>query len=121
MGFYGVQEKDRGQLREDQGNRRDRTSEINQGCVEVNWTSGSPLQVCLQISQKLPPIFQNYEVNHIERQLRQIEKFEWKLECQKPFNELNSYLSSPPLLTKVVDGEILYLYFDISDKANSSV
>ncbi|GKV51647.1 hypothetical protein SLEP1_g58282 [Rubroshorea leprosula] len=48
-------------------------------------------------------------------------KFEWSQECQAAFEELKSYLSSPPLLTKAVDREILYLYLGISDEAISSV
>ncbi|GKV48819.1 hypothetical protein SLEP1_g55610 [Rubroshorea leprosula] len=48
-------------------------------------------------------------------------KFEWNSECQAAFDELKSYLSSPPLLTKANDGEILYLYLGISDEAISSV
>ncbi|GKV30490.1 hypothetical protein SLEP1_g39295 [Rubroshorea leprosula] len=48
-------------------------------------------------------------------------KFEWTQECQAAFDELKSYLSSPPLLTKAKDGEILYLYLGISDEAISSV
>ncbi|GKU89570.1 hypothetical protein SLEP1_g3694 [Rubroshorea leprosula] len=48
-------------------------------------------------------------------------KFEWNLECQAAFDELKSYLSSFPLLTKAIDGEILYLYLDIFDEAISSV
>ncbi|GKV00924.1 hypothetical protein SLEP1_g13532 [Rubroshorea leprosula] len=48
-------------------------------------------------------------------------KFEWNPECQDAFDELKSYLSSPPLLTKAKDGEILYLYLGISDEAISSV
>ncbi|GKV44656.1 hypothetical protein SLEP1_g51818 [Rubroshorea leprosula] len=48
-------------------------------------------------------------------------KFEWNLECQAAFDGLKSYLSSPPLLTKAIDGEILYLYLGISDEAISSV
>ncbi|GKU90859.1 hypothetical protein SLEP1_g4803 [Rubroshorea leprosula] len=48
-------------------------------------------------------------------------KFEWSQECQAAFDELKSYLSSPPLLTKAVDGEILYLYLGISEEAISSV
>ncbi|GKV47753.1 hypothetical protein SLEP1_g54620 [Rubroshorea leprosula] len=48
-------------------------------------------------------------------------KFEWTQECQATFDELKSYLSSPPLLTKAKDGEILYLYLGISDEAISSV
>ncbi|GKV12017.1 hypothetical protein SLEP1_g23223 [Rubroshorea leprosula] len=48
-------------------------------------------------------------------------KFEWNSECQAAFDELKSYLSSPPLLTKANDGEILYLYLGISDESISSV
>ncbi|GKV40302.1 hypothetical protein SLEP1_g47964 [Rubroshorea leprosula] len=48
-------------------------------------------------------------------------KFEWTQECQATFDELKSYLSSPPLLTKAKDGEILYLYLGISDEAISLV
>ncbi|GKV40196.1 hypothetical protein SLEP1_g47864 [Rubroshorea leprosula] len=48
-------------------------------------------------------------------------KFEWSQECQAAFEELKSYLSSPPLLTKAVDGELLYLYLGVSDEAISSV
>ncbi|GKV52230.1 hypothetical protein SLEP1_g58821 [Rubroshorea leprosula] len=48
-------------------------------------------------------------------------KFVWNSECQAAFDELKSYLSSPPLLTKADDGEILYLYLGISDEAISSV
>ncbi|GKV32500.1 hypothetical protein SLEP1_g41100 [Rubroshorea leprosula] len=48
-------------------------------------------------------------------------KFEWNQECQAAFEELKSYLSSPPLLTKAIDGEILYLYLGILDEAISSV
>ncbi|GKV06276.1 hypothetical protein SLEP1_g18175 [Rubroshorea leprosula] len=48
-------------------------------------------------------------------------KFEWNQECQTAFDELKSYLSSPPLLTKAIDGEILYLYLGISNEAISSV
>ncbi|GKV40349.1 hypothetical protein SLEP1_g48006 [Rubroshorea leprosula] len=48
-------------------------------------------------------------------------KFKWNQECQATFDELKSYLSSPPLLTKAMDGEILYLYLDISNEAISSV
>ncbi|GKV17643.1 hypothetical protein SLEP1_g28117 [Rubroshorea leprosula] len=50
-----------------------------------------------------------------------LKKFEWTSECQTAFNDLKSYLGSPPLLTKAVEGEILYLYLGISDAAVSSV
>ncbi|GKV43074.1 hypothetical protein SLEP1_g50414 [Rubroshorea leprosula] len=48
-------------------------------------------------------------------------KFEWSQECQTAFDELKSYLSSPPLLIKAINGEILYLYLGISDEAISLV
>ncbi|GKV43029.1 hypothetical protein SLEP1_g50370 [Rubroshorea leprosula] len=48
-------------------------------------------------------------------------KFEWNSKCQAAFDELKSYLSSPLLLTKPNDGEILYLYLGISDEAISSM
>ncbi|GKV50679.1 hypothetical protein SLEP1_g57376 [Rubroshorea leprosula] len=55
-------------------------------------------------------------------------KFEWSQECQAAFEELKSYLSSPPLLTKAVDGELLYfvlhgaeLRYPIDEKAALAV
>ncbi|GKU94659.1 hypothetical protein SLEP1_g8119 [Rubroshorea leprosula] len=48
-------------------------------------------------------------------------KFNWTTECQVAFDELKAYLSSPPLLTKAHEGEILHLYLGISDTAVSSV
>ncbi|GKV42235.1 hypothetical protein SLEP1_g49664 [Rubroshorea leprosula] len=48
-------------------------------------------------------------------------KLEWNSEYQVAFDELKSYLSSPPLLSKANDKEILYLYLGISDEAISSV
>ena len=40
--------------------------------------------------------------------------FEWTDECQKAFEELKKYLSSPPLLSLSKPGEELYLYLAIS-------
>ncbi|GKV29470.1 hypothetical protein SLEP1_g38397 [Rubroshorea leprosula] len=48
-------------------------------------------------------------------------KFEWNSECQAAFDEQKSYLTSPPLLRKAIDGEILYLYLGILDEAINSV
>ena len=39
--------------------------------------------------------------------------FEWTDECQKAFEELKKYLSSPPLLSPSKPGEELYLYLVI--------
>ncbi|KAK3013371.1 hypothetical protein RJ639_009536 [Escallonia herrerae] len=53
--------------------------------------------------------------------IRKAKDFEWTEECQKSFEELKLYLSSPPLLTKPVTGEDLFLYLSISEVAVSTV
>ena len=40
--------------------------------------------------------------------------FEWTDECQKAFEDLKKYLSSPPLLSPSMPGEELYLYIAVS-------
>ena len=46
--------------------------------------------------------------------------FEWTNECQMAFNNLKTYLSSPPLLSPSVQGEELYLYLAVSHAAVSA-
>ena len=46
--------------------------------------------------------------------------FEWTDECQKAFEDLKRYLSSPPLLSPSVPGEELYLYIAVSQAAVSA-
>ncbi|KAK2997424.1 hypothetical protein RJ639_025059 [Escallonia herrerae] len=53
--------------------------------------------------------------------IRKAKDFEWTEEYQKSFEELKRYLSSPPLLTKQVTGEDLFLYLSISEVAVSTV
>ncbi|KAK3017875.1 hypothetical protein RJ639_004171 [Escallonia herrerae] len=53
--------------------------------------------------------------------IKKAKDFEWTEECQKSFEELKRYLSSPPLLTKPVTGEDLFLYLSISEVAVSTV
>ncbi|KAK3026574.1 hypothetical protein RJ639_041160 [Escallonia herrerae] len=53
--------------------------------------------------------------------IRKAKDFEWTEECQKSFEELKRYLSSPSLLTKPVTGEDLFLYLSISEVAVSTV
>ena len=40
--------------------------------------------------------------------------FEWTDECQKAFEDLKKYISSPPLLSPSMPGEELYLYIAVS-------
>ena len=46
--------------------------------------------------------------------------FEWTDECQKAFEDLKKYLSSPPLLSSSMLGEELYLYIAVSQAAVSA-
>ena len=46
--------------------------------------------------------------------------FEWTDECQKAFEDLKKYLSSPPLLSPSKPGEELYLYLAVSQAAVSA-
>ncbi|KAK3032340.1 hypothetical protein RJ639_035391 [Escallonia herrerae] len=53
--------------------------------------------------------------------IRKAKDFEWTEECQKSFEELKRYLLSPPLLTKPITGEDLFIYLSISEVAVSTV
>ena len=45
---------------------------------------------------------------------------EWTDECQTAFNDLKTYLSSPPLLSPSIHGEELYLYLVVSSAVVST-
>ena len=47
--------------------------------------------------------------------------FEWTDKCQKAFEDLKKYLSSPPLLSPSRPGEELYLYIAVSQAAVSAI
>ena len=47
--------------------------------------------------------------------------FEWTTECQQAFEDLKTYLSSPPLLSTSQPGEELFLYLAVSSAAVSAV
>ncbi|XP_059446338.1 uncharacterized protein LOC132177877 [Corylus avellana] len=46
--------------------------------------------------------------------------FEWSEECEQAFEQLKRYLVSPPLLSRAVPGETLYLYLAVSPTAVSA-
>jgi ribonuclease HI len=46
--------------------------------------------------------------------------FEWSSECEEAFSQLKMYLTSPPLLSRTVPGEVLYLYLAVSPTAISA-
>ncbi|KAK3013837.1 hypothetical protein RJ639_009483 [Escallonia herrerae] len=53
--------------------------------------------------------------------LKNMKIFEWTAECQTSFDELKEYLASPPLLSKPVMGEDLFLYLAVAESAVSAV
>ncbi|XP_074297564.1 uncharacterized protein LOC141628303 [Silene latifolia] len=53
--------------------------------------------------------------------LRKCKRFEWMEGHEKAFDELKSYLSTPPLLYKPEPGEPLYLYLSVTEVAVSVV
>ena len=48
-------------------------------------------------------------------------RFEWTDKCESAFQELKQYLGSPPLLSKPVADEMLYVYLAVSSSAVSAV
>lgn len=55
------------------------------------------------------------------KDLKGKKNFEWTLECEEVFQRLKVYLGSPPILSKPLTGETLFLYLSFSDYAISSV
>ncbi|KAK2999291.1 hypothetical protein RJ639_023820 [Escallonia herrerae] len=53
--------------------------------------------------------------------IRKVKNFVWTDDCQKSFEELQTYLSSPPLLSKPLPGENLFLYLSVTKVALSTV
>ena len=53
--------------------------------------------------------------------LRSPSKFKWTDDCQKAFEDLKTFLTSPPVLATPVHGEALYLYLAVSANSVSSV
>jgi hypothetical protein len=46
--------------------------------------------------------------------------FEWTDECDEVFSNLKTYLTSPPLLSRTIPGEVLYLYLVVTPTAISA-
>ena len=46
-------------------------------------------------------------------------RFAWNNKCEQAFKALKEYLGKPPLLSKPIDGEQLFLYLSVSKYAVS--
>ena len=51
--------------------------------------------------------------------LKGSKKFEWTKKCEQAFQALKEHLGCPPLLSKPIEGETLYLYLVVSKNAVS--
>ena len=47
--------------------------------------------------------------------------FQWTEECKSALHELKEYLTTPPLLSKPLLGEVLLLYLAVSEHAVSAI
>ena len=64
------------------------------------------------LARKCLPLFQA---------LKSSKKFEWNNECQIAFEEIQKFLTSPPLLSRPILDEPLYLYLSIGYESIASV
>ena len=53
--------------------------------------------------------------------IRRGKKIEWTPKCDEAFQNLKQYLQQAPLLSTPRDGDRLFLYLMVSDRATSSV
>jgi hypothetical protein len=49
-------------------------------------------------------------VSPLLQDLKTAKKIEWDEECNMKFLKLNKYLSNPPIMSRSVVGEVLFLY-----------
>ncbi|KAM1623487.1 hypothetical protein ACFX1T_021600 [Malus domestica] len=52
--------------------------------------------------------------------IKRAQRDKWDEECEKAFQDLKKYLTSPPLLSKLEADEDLYIYLAISEVTVSS-
>ena len=85
-----------------------RATEDGERSAELKWENCSPNRFVSKATDKCLPFF------HTLRK-----SFKWMDECQKAFEDLKKYFSSPPLLNPSKPGEELYLYIAVSQAAVS--
>ncbi|CAL2271133.1 unnamed protein product [Prunus armeniaca] len=52
--------------------------------------------------------------------LKKVQRDKWEEKCEVAFQNMKTYLTSPPLLSKPVPDEDLFLYLTVSNSAVSS-
>ncbi|KAK3015834.1 hypothetical protein RJ639_006011 [Escallonia herrerae] len=86
------------------GKRRQTSSSISFGCALRRFMARS--------AERCLPFF---------KAIRKAKDFAWTEFCQKSFEELKTYLSSPPLLSKPLPGEDLFMYLSVTEVAVSAI
>ena len=109
LGLHGIPKRHRGQPEEGTGHNGVRVTEDGERSAKLEWKNCSPNRFVSKATDKCLPFF---------RTLRK--SFEWTDECQKAFEDLKKYLSSPPLLSPSKPREELYLYIAVSQATISS-
>ncbi|CAL2227392.1 unnamed protein product [Prunus armeniaca] len=82
----------------------------NDGNIKPDGQSSGLQQIPLKIYRQVPTILQSFEEGT---------KDKWDEECEVAFQNLKTYLTSPPLLSKPVPGEDLFVYLAMSNSAVS--
>ena len=83
------------------------------GIKEVQRLTGSIAAISRFVSKasdKCQPFFQVLK-----------KTFQWDTKCEEAFSALKTYVSSPPILVRPVEGELLTLYLAVSDFSTSAV
>ena len=79
---------------------------------EIQWLTGriaALIRFVSRSSDKCQPFFQVLK-----------KAFHWDAQCEEAFSTLKTYLSSPPVLVRPLEGELFTFYLVVSDFSTSS-
>ncbi|KAI5317559.1 hypothetical protein L3X38_037266 [Prunus dulcis] len=94
-----------------QSHSRDEVAFHSEGNTKPDGQSSDSQPIPLEINRQIQTILQSLE----ERTKRQ-----WDEECEVALQNLKTYLNSPPLLSKLVPGEDLFVCLAVSNSVVSS-
>ena len=123
LGLHSIPQRHKGKPIEGTGHNGVRATEDDERSAKLEWKNCSPKQVHLQSNGKIAALskFISKATEKCLPFFRTLRKsFEWTDKCQKAFEDLKKYRSSPPLLNPSKPGEELYLYIAVSQAAVSA-
>ena len=107
LGVYGVLKRYRGQPEQDQSHSRNAPPPKEREEVQsLNDKVAALNRFVSRVTDKCLPFFCTLK-----------KSFEWTAKCQQAFEDLKTYLSSPPLLSPLRPREKLFLYLAVSPVA----